>query len=152
MPGFSELLLPIPTTRADLQSLADTLNASKHTNLDLAAPLDPDDLNSGASTPQIHNNTTAGTPLLTASSFVVGTTNGTYSGYACIEMDDAVAAAACAQYDTSFGSVRNISDPAQNAELPSDIQSAWGSAVYSAYGLYTSYNGALVTAALLTDS
>jgi hypothetical protein len=49
----------------------------------------------------------------------------------------------------TFGSVRNVSDPLQNAALPSDAQGNWGSAVYDVFGLYTSFNGALVTWALL---
>ena len=50
---------------------------------------------------------------------------------------------------TPFGSVRNISDPIQNATLPEAMGGHWGEAIYTAYGMYTSYNGAITTAALL---
>jgi nucleoside phosphorylase len=80
---------------------------------------------------------------------VVGALDGDYSTYSCIEMDDAILAQSCHAQDISFGSVRNISDPAQPAGLPAKIQAAWGGAVYSAYGFYTSYNSALVTAAII---
>lgn len=35
------------------------------------------------------------------------------------------------------------SDPVQSAALPAEVQASWGSAVYDAYGFYTSFNGAL---------
>jgi nucleoside phosphorylase len=91
-----------------------------------------------------------GTPLLTASSFVVGTNSGNLESYACVEMDDAVIGMACAGTAAAFGFVRNISDPVQNAALPSDVQGDWGSAIYNAYGFYTSYNGALTASAILS--
>jgi hypothetical protein len=78
-----------------------------------------------------------------------GDTSGTYSLYACIEMDDAVIAQACKTAGTAFGFVRNISDPVQNAALPPKAQGNWGSAIYDAYGFYTSYNGALAAWAML---
>jgi hypothetical protein len=42
-----------------------------------------------------------------------------------------------------------VSDPVQNAALPAKIQGSWGSAIYDAYGIYTSYNGALTAWAML---
>jgi hypothetical protein len=36
-----------------------------------------------------------------------------------------------------------------NAVLPAKVQGNWGSAVYDAYGFYTSYNGALAAWAML---
>jgi hypothetical protein len=33
--------------------------------------------------------------------------------------------------------------------LPPKVQGNWGSAVYDAYGFYTSYNGAITTWAML---
>lgn len=45
--------------------------------------------------------------------------------------------------------MRNISDPVRNAKLPSEVQGNWGSAVYHVFGMYTSYNGALVAWAML---
>jgi uncharacterized membrane protein len=64
-------------------------------------------------------------------------------------MDDAVIAQACKTAGTAFGFVRNISDPVQNAALPPKAQGNWGSAIYDAYGFYTSYNGALAAWAML---
>jgi nucleoside phosphorylase len=82
-------------------------------------------------------------PVLTTNAFVIGTTDGKYKQYAAMEMDDAVVGMVCDQHKTAFGVVRNISDPVQNATLPFAAQKAWGGAIYAAYGLYTSYNGAL---------
>ena len=64
-------------------------------------------------------------------------------------MDDAVIGEACKGTATQFGFVRNVSDPVQNAALPATVQGNWGSAVYDAYGFYTSYNGALAAWAML---
>jgi hypothetical protein len=99
--------------------------------------------------PQIDDQTGGGASLLTTSTFVVGTTAGTYQNYTSIEMDDAVVGEACASSNTAFGFVRNVSDPVQNAALPAKVQGNWGSAVYDACGLYTSYNGAVAAWAML---
>ena len=80
---------------------------------------------------------------------MVGTTQGNYQTYTSIEMDDAVIGEACASVQMPFGFVRNVSDPVQSATLPSKMQGQWGSAVYDAYGFYTSYNGALAAWAML---
>jgi len=80
---------------------------------------------------------------------VVGTTAGNYQAYTSIEMDDAIIGEACASSGTAFGFVRNVSDPVQSAALPAKVQGNWGSAVYDAYGLYTSYNGAVAAWAML---
>jgi len=103
----------------------------------------------GDVTPQIDNQTGSAASLLTTSTFVVGTTAGNYQAYTSIEMDDAIVGEACAGSDTAFGFVRNISDPVQNAALPATVQGRWGSAVYDAYGFYTSFNGALAAWAML---
>lgn len=147
-PGFSALLQPIPTTEADLETLRGQFNTHGHSNVTLAE-LNPDHLNDGDPIPAIRNHTPTGEALLTAATFVVGTTDDTYADYACIEMDDAVLAHVCGQHQVEFGAVRNLSDPAQNAALTPRQQAAWGSLIYSTYGLYTSYNGALTAAAIL---
>lgn len=82
-------------------------------------------------------------PVLTTNGFVIGTTDGKYKNYAAMEMDDAVIGMVCNQEKTNFAVVRNISDPVQNASLPFKAQKNWGGAIYTAYGIYTSYNGAL---------
>jgi hypothetical protein len=65
-------------------------------------------------------------------------------------MDDAIIAQVCLGLHTSFGFVRNISDPIQNASLSKAEQGNWGSMIYDAYGFYTSYNGALTAWAILS--
>jgi len=145
--SFGKLLFPIPTTAADLKSIVAQFNQFYSSNYTMDQ-LNPDNLNMGASTPAINNLTAQGTPLVTAKSFVVATTSGNLSNFACVEMDDAVIAKA-ASGKTKFGSIRNISDPIQNAALPATFQGHWGEAIYTAYGLYTSYNGAVAACALL---
>ncbi len=141
-PGFTELLMAIPITDSALEELAEQFNQAKGTSYTLDE-LDPAHLNRPDQTPTIRNLSGGETSLLTASSFLVGTTANTYDEYACIEMDDAIVAAECAKEGVPFGSVRNLSDPAQNQELPSKEAGDWGSTIYRAYGLYTSFNGAL---------
>jgi len=147
-PGFAQLLFPVPTTQSDLQSLCDQFNQYYGTSYELS-DLDPGNLNMGDPAPQIYNQTGSSTSLLTTSTFVVGTTSGSYQSFACIEMDDAVIGKVCNSAGTSFGFVRNISDPVQNQDLPSKVQGNWGSTIYDAYGFYTSYNGALTAWAIL---
>jgi nucleoside phosphorylase len=145
--SFGKLLFPIPTTASDIQSIAAEFNKFYKTNYPLSE-LNPGNLNMGASVPAINNLTVAGTALVTAKSFVVGNTSGNLASFACVEMDDAVIAMAAAG-KTAFGSVRNISDPMQNVALPDAFQGHWGEAIYSAYGIYTSYNGAIAAWAVL---
>ena len=147
-PGFAKLLFPIPTTASDLQALCSQFNQHYGSNYPLSQ-LDPNGLNMGDASPQINDQTGGAVSLLTTSTFVVGTTAGTYNQYACIEMDDAIIAQACKSAGTAFGFVRNVSDPVQNAALPSKAQGNWGSTIYDAYGFYTSYNGALAAWAIL---
>jgi hypothetical protein len=64
-------------------------------------------------------------------------------------MDDAILGEVCGAAGVAFGFVRNVSDPVQSATLPAEIQGNWGSAVYDAYGIYTSFNGALAAWAML---
>ncbi|WP_162831496.1 hypothetical protein [Paraburkholderia caffeinilytica] len=74
---------------------------------------------------------------------------GSYDNFAVIEMDDAVIAQVCLQQGLQFTFVRNVSDTAQNASLPAEVQGDWGSAVYDVFGFYTSYNGALTARAII---
>jgi hypothetical protein len=147
-PGFKSLLFSIPTTAADLQSLCTQFNKFYNTN-DTLAQLNPGNLNMGDTSPQIDNQTGGAVSLLTTPTFVVGSIAGTYQAYTCIEMDDAVIGEACKTAGVSFGFVRNISDPVQNSALPVKAGGNWGSVIYDAYGLYTSYNGALAAWAVL---
>ena len=106
-------------------------------------------LNRPTRLPAINDLAAKKVPLLTTATFVVGTTDGKYKAYACIEMDDAVIGQVCKKAGVDFGFVRNISDPVQNAKLPSSVQGDWGSAVYSIFGMYTAYNGAVTAWGLL---
>ncbi len=145
---FAQLLFPAPMKASDLQTLCSQFNQHYRTNYTVAE-LDPNGLSLGDPEPQIDNETGGGASLLTASTFVVGTTDGTYQNYTSIEMDDAVIGQACLETNTAFGFVRNISDPAQNSALPSTVQGNWGGAVYDVCGFYTSYNGAIAAWAML---
>jgi len=146
--AFSRLLFPIPTTASDLKSIAAQFNKFYNTKYSLNT-LNPNNLNSGAALPAINNLTGSGTALVTAKSFVVANTTGNLAKFACVEMDDAIIART-ASGKTAFGSVRNISDPLQAAALPASFQGHWGEAIYTAYGFYTSYNGALAAWAILS--
>ena len=146
--AFSSLLFPVPTTAADLKSIATQFNTFYQSKYSLNQ-LNAGNLNMGAPSPALNNLTKAGTALVTAKSFVVANTSGNLASFACVEMDDAVIAMT-ANGKTPFGSVRNISDPIQNATLPNLFQGHWGEAIYTAYGLYTSYNGALAAWAILS--
>ena len=146
--GFGSLLFPVPTTESDLQGLVTQFNAYYGTSYSIF-DLDPDGLNSGDTQPKVLDATGGGSSLLTTPTFVVGTTAGTYAEYACIEMDDALIGEVCGKAGVGFGFVRNVSDPVQSAALPAEVQGNWGSAVYEAYGIYTSFNGALAAWAML---
>jgi nucleoside phosphorylase len=139
--GFAGLLMAIPITATALQQLADRFNNAKHTSYTLAQ-LDPMHLNLPGPTPAVRNLSGGDTSLLTASSFLVGTTDNALAAYGCIEMDDAIVAAECEKEGTPYCSVRNLSDPAQNPQLKRN-GGDWGTVVYEAYGFYTSFNGAL---------
>jgi hypothetical protein len=86
--------------------------------------------------------------VLTTNSYVVATTDGSYDKYAAMEMDDAVIGMVCNANKVNFGVIRNISDPVQNKGLNQTAAGNWGSAIYSAFGFYTSYNGALAACAI----
>jgi nucleoside phosphorylase len=146
--AFNQLLFPVPTRTSDLQTLCEQFNQHYKTSYTLAQ-LDPDGLNLGGATPDIVDQTGGSASLLTTSTFVVGTTAGNYQNFTSIEMDDAIVGKACGSSHVSFGFVRNVSDPVQNAALPATVQGNWGSTVYDAYGFYTSYNGALAAWAML---
>ncbi len=146
--NFNSLLFTIPSNKDNLKLLSEQFNHHYSTDYSLSE-LNIDDLDLPNGLPVLSNLTINNTALLTAATFVVGTTSGSYADYAVIEMDDAVIARVCQDEKVAFGFVRNVSDPAQNAALPADVQGNWGGAVYDVFGFYTSYNGALVTWAML---
>ncbi len=149
-PKFSKLLFPVPTTEKDLESLVKQYNAFYKESLTLAE-LNPGNVNMADPEPKLNNFTKEKMSLLTAESFVVGTTSGEYKDYAVIEMDDAIIGKVCNTHKVPFGFFRNISDPVQNKDLSSDNQANWGGAIYSTYGFYTSFNGALAAWAVLNS-
>jgi nucleoside phosphorylase len=146
--GFGSLLFPVPTSESDLQGLCSQFNAYYGTKYSIFE-LDPDGLSSGDTLPKVFDETGGVGSLLTTPTFVVGSTAGTFAAYACIEMDDALIGEVCGKAGVEFGFVRNVSDPVQSAALPAEVQGNWGSAVYDAYGIYTSFNGALAAWAML---
>ncbi|MGC1902258.1 MAG: hypothetical protein WA715_00390 [Candidatus Acidiferrum sp.] len=151
--NFDNLLFAVPTTRADIAAVVSQFNQFYGMNFSLN-DLDPLNLNFGSVTsntalPAINNLTINNTKLVTAKSFVVANTSGNLSSFACVEMDDAVIAKAAAAGNTLFGSIRNISDPVQSAALTPTFQGHWGEAIYTAYGMYTSFNGAIAAWAAL---
>lgn len=148
-PNFDYLLFPVPTTESDLESIAEQFNQYYGTDYTLSQ-FDPNNLDMGDPIPLIYNMTPSGTSVLTTATFIVGNTDGNYANFACIEMDDAIVARACFKHTTLFGFVRNLSDPVSNAALPVDVQSNWGSALYNAYGFYTSFNSALTAWAIIS--
>lgn len=78
--------------------------------------------------------------------------NGEYEYFSAIEMDNAVIAETCKRLNVKFGLVRNVSDPAQNPNLPAKVQGDWGSAVYDVFGFYTSYIGAYTAWAVIAGA
>lgn len=149
-PAFRQLLVPIPTTTTDIGTLVSQFNTFYKTSY-TEADLNIDNLNMGDKVPLLRDMTDTSTSLLTTSTFVVGTSAGNYQTFACVEMDDAVIAQACEASSTPFCFIRNISDPVQNAALPDKVQADWGSAIYDAYGFYTSVNGALAAWGVLSS-
>ena len=71
-------------------------------------------------------------------------------------MGDASLGLACSELTNppKWGVVRNMSDPCINGDLPTNEyllneQTTWAVAYYTAYGYWTSVNGALATWALV---
>lgn len=146
--GFEKLVFPVPADKDRLELLTQEFNSYYGTQYKLS-DLDPEGLNLATDEPAVSNLVPYRVPLLTTSTFVVGTDDGKFQDFACIEMDDAVIGKVCKEEKVGFGFVRNISDPVQSAQLPTETQGDWGSAVYDVFGMYTSYNGAVVAWAML---
>jgi nucleoside phosphorylase len=144
---FNAALFAIPTTKTDLESLAAQYDGGKYS----LGTLDANGLCYGDAQVQVHDMTPKKQALVTTATFVVATNaaNSPFSAMACVEMDDAIIGKVCNDQGVSFGFVRNISDPVQNAELPASVQGDWGGVIYKTYGLFTSYNGALAAWAAL---
>lgn len=151
--NISSSLMESPVTTKELQLLREK-NADKLINPDTGTTYALKDLvnkeiEPGKIPPKV--NILESIPVLTTNGYVVGNTSGNYKNYAAMEMDDAVIGLISDKNSIPFGVVRNLSDPVQNSLLASEVQGNWGGIIYGEYGLYTSYNGALVTWAL-TDA
>jgi len=148
------LLIPMNTviTDTELAALLATLHAkwpatSSLTLADLVNdPLRPSNIGSPRALAM------PGVPLLSTDVFYIAT--GPDDEKWCgLEMDDAVIACVAEQEERRYAFVRNISNPVVpmvTAPGDTDVRKHWGSLVYSRCGLHTSYNGALVTWALVT--
>jgi nucleoside phosphorylase len=92
-------------------------------------------------------------PILTTDYFEYGTTaNRLDLEGAAVEMGDAALGLACSElaHPPCWASVRNMSDPVINGDLPSkeyrlNEQTSWAVGYYTAYGVWTSVMGALTT-------
>ncbi len=111
---------------------------------EVIAPYEPDS--------KIYNKTPD--PVITTDSFLYGTTTDRYGlvDQGCIvEMDDALVGYACNNNSVPFGIVRNASDPVMDGRLPEKMQGNWSGYIYEEVGLFTSYNGALTSWALIAS-
>ncbi len=93
-------------------------------------------------------------PLLTTDFYYIAQP-GDAAKYCILEMDDAVLGAVAGHCKVDFVFVRNVSDPIVPAQtlagqkIPDELREAWSSLIYTAFGFYTSYNGALAAWATL---
>jgi nucleoside phosphorylase len=98
-----------------------------------------------------------GTPLLTTDYYYIAS-GADAERWAALEMDDAVVASVAAQQDVSYLFVRNVSDPlvpattASGAPIAAEIRDGWSSLIYGDFGLYSSFNGALATWAIIAGT
>lgn len=142
---LNPLLMTTPVTDAELELLVEK-NSSELTDPATGKPYSLDQLKNNLVTPGDIDpkiNILPGDPVLTTNGYQVANTSGNYANYAAMEMDDAVIAMMAGKCHIDCGIVRNISDPVQNVDLAEKVQGNWGGIIYSEYGLYTSFNGAL---------
>ncbi len=89
-------------------------------------------------------------PLLTTDFYYVANGNNS-DAYSFLEMDDAVIAREANAMNVPFACIRNISDPIvpgktkSGATIPDSIRNDWSGLIYTTFGLYSSFNGALAT-------
>jgi nucleoside phosphorylase len=143
---------------ASLAELGDMLN-QLHAKYKASAPFTLTDLLNNGLNPSNLGTATAtpmkGVPILTTDSYYIAPGN---TPYAALEMDDAVIAYAAGLQKVNFAFVRNISDPmvpavaGNGAPIPDEIREDWSSAIYTNFGLYSSFNGALTAWATIAAS
>ncbi|MCG8454720.1 MAG: hypothetical protein MI919_00455 [Holophagales bacterium] len=109
------------------------------------APLQPQNL----TTPRGLNKSNVA--LLTTDTYFIASGDDS-AQYSALEMDDAVIGHVAARHNAKFAFVRNISDPLVPASnrtgstpIPHDVRKDWSGLIYEDFGLYTSFNGALLT-------
>ena len=139
------LLMTTPVTKSELGYLVQE-NSKKLIDPSTDQPYPLDKLQNNLITPGDIDpkiNVLLKDPVLTTNGYQVANTSGNFEKYAAMEMDDAVIAMVAGKHNVNCGIVRNISDPVQNADLTEKVQGNWGGIIYSEYGLYTSFNGAL---------
>jgi len=89
-------------------------------------------------------------PLLTTDYYFIATGDDA-ARYSALEMDDAVVAYVAESKKVDYAFVRNISDPivpnqtTSGGEIPESVRSDWSGAIYQNFGIYSSFNGALIT-------
>jgi hypothetical protein len=110
----------------------------------LNAPLQPDNLRSPRGLAK------QGIPLLTTDYYYIAKGDDSVQ-YCVLEMDDAVIAKVAGDKNVKYCFVRNVSDPlvpdtAKNgSEIPFDVRKDWSGVIYTNFGIYSSFNGALLT-------
>jgi nucleoside phosphorylase len=143
---------------ANLIELADMLT-QVHSKYKQSLPFTLDDLLNSALNPS--NLAVAAAlplkdvPILTTDTYYIAPGDTTY---AALEMDDAVIAYAAGKQKVEYAFVRNISDPMVPAEtaagvkIPNEVREDWSGTIYSHFGLYSSFNGALAAWATIAAS
>ncbi len=95
-----------------------------------------------------------GTPLLTTDYYYIAS-GADAAQWAALEMDDGIVGWVAGQHDVSYLFVRNVSDPlvpeatAGGNPIADVVRDGWSSLIYQSFGLYSSFNGALATWALI---
>lgn len=96
-------------------------------------------------------------PLLTTDFYYIASGDDA-SKYCVLEMDDTVVGHAAGKAEIDYAFLRNVSDPVVPAttsdgkEIPSAVRDGWSGLIYQNFGLYTSFNGALLTWATIAGA
>jgi hypothetical protein len=137
-------------TEAALQGLVQRLHTQVPDSVPFAlddlldAPLDPANLGAPKALPK------PGVPLLTTDYYFIASGDDA-DKWAVLEMDDAAIAYVAGEEKTNYAFVRNISDPIVPTEtpdkrpIPDSVRDRWSGLVYENYGLFSSFNGGLIT-------
>jgi nucleoside phosphorylase len=150
-----KLLLKINTvaTRSKLEELFNELK-SKHPNDSAVNALQLDDLLNQGLNPESPDapkiQVLKDAPLLTTDFYYIANGNSA-DAFAFLEMDDAIIAKEANALGVRFACIRNISDPIvpdktkTGAVISDGVRGDWSGLIYTNFGLYTSFNGALAT-------